>query len=70
MSRLVLLSLALASALFVSTAVVACSGDDDDDAADAGPGAPDAAPGAPDAAPGTPDAAGADAGDPHGFAPR
>jgi hypothetical protein len=66
MRRLVLLSFAFVSVLSLSTAVVACGGDDDDDAIDAAPGDDaDAAPEA-DAAPGEADA-GADAGDPHGL---
>ncbi|HKE13511.1 MAG TPA: hypothetical protein VKB80_01485 [Kofleriaceae bacterium] len=71
MRRLVLLSFALASVLSLSTAFVACGGDDDDTGADAGSGgAADAGGGTADAAPTTPDAGTADANDPHGFLPR
>ncbi len=66
MRRLVLLSIAFASVLSLSTAVVACGGDDDD-VVDAAPtDQADAAPDAPDASDGEPDA-GVDAGDPHGL---
>jgi hypothetical protein len=70
MRRLVLLSFALASVLSLSTALVACGGDDDDTGADAGGGAADAAGSTADAAPSTPDAGTADANDPHGLLPR
>jgi hypothetical protein len=72
MRRLVLLSLAFASLLSLSTAVIACGGDDDDDgtAIDAAAGDPADAAADPADAASTEADAGVDAGGPHGFAPR
>ncbi|HWM86170.1 MAG TPA: hypothetical protein VNO33_10045 [Kofleriaceae bacterium] len=69
MRRLVLLTLSLVCALSLSTAVVACGGDDSTDDG----GTVDGGTGSADAAGGTEADAGsdeADAGDPHGVAPR